>query len=189
MTTEGCHRIGVADLVDYTAGEMGSVEVTALEEHLFACAACAARAADVDALVRAIGPAVRTASVGGLVTDAVLNRLSREGVRMRTYALSPGAIVHCAVWDGDELMALRLRADLGEATEVTLSQRIDGQEVLRTTGPIAAGDGGEIIHLLPAASVRGLPVVEVEVVLTVPNGDEARQVASYTLVHGGSLHR
>ena len=190
MTVPACDRLRFDDLVDYAAGELDADAATALEDHLFACEACASRAAAIDAMVLTIGPAVRTASVGGLVTDAILNRLAREGVRVRTYALTPGATVHCAVWDGDELMALRLRADLGQAADVTLSQRINGQEVLRVTGLVASTDDrGEIVHLLPAAMVRELPVVEVDVRLTVAAGPAEREIARYTLVHGGSFQR
>lgn len=141
-----------------------------------------------EALVRAIRPAVRSAAVGGFVTDAVLNRL-REGVRVRTYALAPGAIVPCAVWEDDELMALRLRGDFGGAGEFTLSHRVAGTEVSRATGEIAPSSHGEIIHVSPAAWVRQLPVVEVEVLLTAHEGGEERPVGSYTLVHGGLPHR
>ena len=42
---------------------------------------------------------------------------------------------------------------------------------------------------MPAAWVRQLPVVEVEVLLTAHEGGEERPIGSYTLVHGGSLHR
>jgi anti-sigma factor RsiW len=189
MTTPACERITLADLTDYAAGELPEADATAIEEHLFSCAGCSARAAELDALVRAIRPAVRSAEVGGFVTDAVLNRLAREGVRVRTYALSPGAVVPCAVWEDDELMALRLRGDFGDAGEFTLSQRIAGNEVIRATGQVAATSHGEIIYAIPAAWVRQLPVVEVEVVLSAHEGDEERPVGSYTLVHGGSLHR
>ena len=122
MTAPGCDRIGLAELTDYAAGELAAAEAAAVEEHLFACAECGARAAEFDAVVRAIPPAVRSADVGGFVTDAVLNRLARDGVRVRTYALSPGAVVPCAVWEDDELMVLRLRGDFGSATEFTLSR-------------------------------------------------------------------
>jgi anti-sigma factor RsiW len=189
MKTPECERISLRDLTDYAAGESPESEATAIEEHLFSCADCSSRAAEFDALVRAIRPAVRSAEVGGFVTDALLNRLAREGVRVRTYALSPGAIVPCAVWDDDELMALRLRGDFGGAGEFTLSHRVAGTEVSRATGEIAPSSHGEIIHVSPAAWVRQLPVVEVEVLLTAHEGGEERPVGSYTLVHGGLLHR
>ena len=132
---------------------------------------------------------MRAAEVGGFVTDAILNQLARDGVRVRAFALSPGAIVPCAVWDGDELMALRLRGDFGGASEFTLSQRVGGTEVSRARGQVAVSSHGEIIYAEPAARVRALPAVEVEVLLTAHERGEERPVGSYTLVHGGLLHR
>ena len=189
MTAHGCERLALADLTDYAAGELPEAEAAAIEAHLFSCTDCSARAAELDALVRAIGPAVRSAEIGGFVTDAVLNRLAREGVRVRAYALSPGAVVPCAVWEDDELMALRLRGDFGSASEFTLAQRVAGTEVSRTTGDVAVSAHGEIIYAIPATWVRQLPVVDVEVLLTAHERGEERRIASYTLVHGGSLHR
>jgi len=179
----------LADLTDYAAGELPEAEAAAIEDHLFACADCAARAAELDALLRAIRPAVRSGEVGGFVTDAVLNRLAREGMRVRTFALSPGATVACAVWDDDELMALRLRGDFRGASEFTMSQRVAGTEVVRATGQIAASPHGEITYAVPAAWVRQLPAAEVEVVLTAHEAGEERAVGSYTLVHEGSMRR
>ena len=97
---------------------------------------------------------------------------------MRTFALSPGAVVPCAVWDDDELMALRLRAEFGGVSEVTLLQRVAGSEVNRATGQVAASSHGEIICAVPASWVRQLPVVAVEVLLTAHEGDEERRSAA-----------
>jgi anti-sigma factor RsiW len=189
MSAPGCERIAAADLTDYAAGDLPEADAAAIEEHLFTCADCAARAAEVDALLRAIAPAARSAAVGGFVTDAVLNRLARDGVRVRTYALSPGAVVPCAVWGDDELLALRLRGDFGGAREVTMSQRVAGAEVTRATGHVPAGSSGEIIYLEPAARIRDLPVVEVEVLVTAQEGSGERPIGSYTLLHGGLFNR
>jgi anti-sigma factor RsiW len=183
-----CERITLADLTDYTAGELPDAEAAAIEEHVFSCADCAAGAAELDELVRASLAAVRSAAVGGFVTDAVLNRLARDGVRVRSFALSAGGIVPCAVWDGDELMALRLRGDFTGASEITLSQRVAGAEVSRATGHVAVAHG-EIIYALPAAWVRQLPVVHVDVLVTSHENGEERAIGSYRLVHEGSLHR
>lgn len=189
MKAPGCERIALADLTDYAAGELPEAEAAGLEEHLYACAECAARAAEFERLVRAIPAAVRSAEFGGFVTDAILNRLARDGARVRTFALSPGAIVPCAVWDDDEVLVLRMRADFGAAREITLSQRIGGAEMIRATSQVLAGSNGELMFATPAAWIRQLPVVDVEVLLTADEGGEERSVASYTLVHGGSLHR
>jgi hypothetical protein len=123
------------------------------------------------------------------VTDEVLNRLSRDGVRLRSYVLTPGASVPCAVWEGDELMVLRLRADFGGATEFTLSRRMAGTEVIRATGQVTPSPHGELIYTIPADSIRELPIVNVEMLLTAHVGDDRRLIGHYTLVHGGSLHR
>jgi anti-sigma factor RsiW len=187
MKAPECERLGLEDLTDYAAGDLSGAEAAAIEEHLFSCPACGARAAEFDALERAIGQAFRSAQVGGFVTDAVLNRLAREGVRVRSFALSPSGSVACAVWDGDELMALRLRGDLSGAGEITLSQRIAGTEVSRATGEVAAG--GEIIYAIPAAWVRQLPVAELDVLLTSRNAGGERIIGRYTLLHEGSLQR
>lgn len=189
MNDPGCERIALADLTDYAAGELPDAEAASIEEHLFSCPDCSARATAFDALVQAIPSAVRSAEVGGFVTDAVLNRLAREGVRVRTYVLSPDTVVPCAVWADDELMALRLRADFGDAREFTMSQRIAGTEVVRTTGEVAASPHGEIIYAIPASWVRQLPVAEVEVQLATLDGGEERPLARYTLFHEGQLQR
>lgn len=189
MTAPGCDRITLSQLTDYAAGELPEAEAATIEEHIYSCAGCGARAAEFDALVRAIGSAVRSAEVGGFVTDAILNRLAREGMRVRTFALSPGAVVPCAVWEGDELVVIRLGGDFGGATEFTVSQRVAGTEVSRATGHIAASSQGEILFAQPAARIRQLPVVEVEVVLTAHHGGAERAVGTYTLLHGGALRR
>ncbi len=189
MNPPGCERIGLAELIDYAAREPGETEATAFEEHLFSCADCGARAAEFDALVRAIGPAIRSGKVGGFVTDDVLNQLAREGIRVRTFTLSPGAVVPCAVWEGDELIAMRMRADVGGASEFTLSQRVAGTEVFRATGQAAASSHGELIYTLSAFLVRELAAVDIEVILSAHEGGEERLIGSYTLVHGGSFHR
>ena len=189
MNAPGCERIGVNELTDYAAGELSEAEAAAMEEHLFTCAGCGARAAEFEVLAGAVRPAVRSADVGGFLTDAVLNRLARDGVRVRSYTLSPGAVVPCAVWDEDELMVLRMRGDFAGASEVTMSQRVAGTEVSRVTGHVAAGSHGEVIHAVPAGWVRQLPVVEVEVLLTAHEGNEERRIGSYTLLHGGWMPR
>lgn len=188
MTSGGCARIALDDLTDYAAGDLAPVDAAAIEEHLFSCADCGARAAEFDSLIAALSQAIRSAEFDGFVTDAVLNRLARDGVRMRAFSLSPGAVVPCAVWDGDEVMALRLSGDFDPASDLTLSQRIAGTEVSRATGRIAAG-AREIIYILSAAWVRQVPVVEVDVIVTAQQDGEETVKASYKLLHGGQLHR
>lgn len=184
-----CQRLTFADLVDYAAGELPDVEAATIEEHLFTCPDCGARAAQVDALSGGISQAARGADVSGFVTEEILNRLARDGVRVRTFTLAPGSVVPCAVWDDDDLLVLRLRGDIRGATEVTLSRRVAGAEMGRVTGEVTASAPDEILVADPAAWIRQLPAADVELTLMAREGDGDRLVGTYTLVHGGSLHR
>jgi len=188
MSNPECDRLGWDELMDYAAGDLPDAEAAALEEHLFACESCRTQAAGLDALLHAIPAAVRSAEVGGFVTDTVLNRLSREGIRVRTFSLASGEAVPCAVWEGDELMALRLRGDFSGVGEVTLSQQVAGREIGRASAEIA-GNPGELIFISPAAWVRQLPVIEVEILLTADHAGQERRIGTYTLLHGGGLQR
>ena len=189
MTASDCRRVSFDVLVDYAAGELPAEDAAALEDHLFTCDACASLAADLERLLRAVPGAVRAEGLSGFVTDAVLNRLARDGVRVRSFTLSPGAVVPCAVWDEDEVMVLRLRGDVSGATEFTMSQRVAGTEVVRRTAELAASPQGELIFALPADMVRQLPATEVDVLVTARVGEDTRTVGRYTLVHEGSLRR
>ena len=60
---------------------------------------------------------------------------------------------------------------------------------MRVTGQVAPSSYGEVIYTMPAESIRHLPVVNVEMLLTAVDAGEEREVGSYTLVHGGSLQR
>jgi anti-sigma factor RsiW len=189
MSAPGCEQLGVSELAGYATGELSEAAAVTLENHVFSCADCAARAAELEALVRGIRRAIESAEIGAFVTDDILNRLAREGVRVRTYALSPGAVVPCAVWDDDQLMAVRLRGDFGDATTFTVSQRVAGRELMRATGPVAVRSNGEIIHMTPAAWIRQLPAAEVEFIVTARDRNEDRTIGRYTLIHAGSFHR
>lgn len=189
MTDAHCQRLTLDVLTDYAAGELSAEESAAVEEHVYVCASCGARAAEVEAIAAAIAQACRLGQGGGIVTDALLNQLARDGVRVRTFALSPGDVVPCAVWEGDELMVLRLRGNFAGAGECTMTRRVGGVEVSRTLVPFTSGARGELLVAEPAALLHDLPVVHVEIVLSVQQGGQEREVGRYTLAHGGSLHR
>ena len=57
------------------------------EEHVFTCADCARELAAAEALTRGITAVAREGRLHTVVTDAILNRLAADGVRIRTYTL------------------------------------------------------------------------------------------------------
>lgn len=183
MSAPSCVRAGSQALTDYLAGDLTPDEEAAFEAHLFSCGACTRGLVELEPIAHGIAQSMRKAEVGGLVTDEVLNRLAREGVRVRTYALSPGDIVPCAVWEGDEMMAVRLRGDFAGLSTVTLIRRVSGEEVGRAEDlPVAAGRT-EIIYATPAGIVRELPSVDIEFTVTRGDSGAEQTIGTYTLRH------
>ena len=103
MTGTRCPApIEFADVVDYWAGDLTRADEDRIEEHVFTCADCAREMAAAEGLARGIAAVVREGRLHSVVTEAILNRLSADGVRIRTYTLESEAIVPCAVWADDD---------------------------------------------------------------------------------------
>jgi hypothetical protein len=195
MTDRRCAYSESEALANYLAGDLASDEEAAFEAHLFSCETCARRLEELQQLGAGIREAARAAQVGGLVTDDVLNRWARDGVRVRTYALSPGAIVPCAVWAGDDVLVVRLRGDFDGLSTVTVARRVSSGEAAgdpsEVTGHIPdvpiAGPHAEILFATPAAALRALPSVDVELTVRDGSPDGGRTIGTYTLRHTASL--
>jgi hypothetical protein len=124
MTDSRCSApIGFADVVDYWAGDLTQAEEDRIEEHVFTCADCARELATAEALARGITAVAREGRLHSVVTDAILNRLAADGVRVRMYTLEGAGIVPCAVWADDDLVVARIRADFAEVDAVTIVTR------------------------------------------------------------------
>lgn len=190
MSTYSCVRATTEELTDYWAGDLADAQAAAFEEHLFSCSECARALAAIEALARGVGHIMRDSQLGVVVTDAVLNRLARDGVRVRSFVLAPGDVVPCAVWDGDEVMALRLRGDFTGATTVSVVRRLSsGEELARNADVPLTGARNEIILATPAASLRRLPSVQMEVTVIGESSGANRTMSTYTLRHAGALNR
>src|SRR5262245_63916777 len=88
MTSTRCPApIGFADVVDYWTGDLTRAEEDRIEEHVFTCADCARELAAAEALSRDVASVAREGRLHSVVTDAMLNRLAADGVRIRTYTL------------------------------------------------------------------------------------------------------
>jgi hypothetical protein len=191
MTGPSCPApIAFADVVDYWAGELTRVEEDRIEEHVFSCDACARELADGETLARGIGAVARDGRLHSIVTDAILNRLAADGVRIRMFTLDGSGVVPCAVWAGDDLVVSRLRADFADADSVTIVTRLaSGEEISRLADiPIQPGQR-EILNAFSAARLRKLPATRVSVSVIARAGSDERKLAEYTLEHGGSFDR
>jgi hypothetical protein len=192
VTTADCaHPISSADIFDYWAGELEPSDEERIEAHVFACAACAALLAEGEALASGLRGIVRSGMFHALVSESVLNRLARDGVRVRTYALDPGDVVPCAVWDDDEVVVTRLRGDFSDVDIVSVVATLaTGQELSRSEGVEVRPGQRELIDAISAEWLRQLPATMVRLRVTVTRGGEEQLLSEYTLAHAGPLsHR
>jgi hypothetical protein len=124
------------------------------------------------------------------VTDALLNRLAKDGVRIRMYTLEPGVVVPCSVWTDDDLVVTRIRADFSGVASTTLVTRLaSGQEVSRLSDVLVRPGQGEIIDAISASLLRRLPSTSVRLTLTGRTATGERTIGEYVLEHAGTFDR
>ena len=179
------------ELADYWTADAAPADVERIEGHVFECQRCARLLSEADRLRAGIGAVAQTGAVQAFVTDAVLNRLARDGVRVRSYSLDPGEAIYCTVWADDDVVVTRLRADFTGVVSVDAEMRLDtGQEWGHATDiPVREG-ATELVLALPASSIRKVPVASMRLTLRGSAGStRAGVVAEYVFHHEGALER
>jgi hypothetical protein len=191
MTDTRCPApIAFAALVDYWAGELTRDEEDRLDEHAFTCAECARALAEAEALGRGIAAAARQGRLHSIVSDAILNRLAADGVRIRMFTLEGSGVVPCAVWADDDLVVSRIRADFGGVETVTVvARQASGEEISRIADVAVRPGQREILNAFSAARLRALPATRVTVSVTTEDSGGERTLAEYTLEHAGTFDR
>ena len=186
---ESCLTIG--ELTDYWAPDLAQSDLDRIESHVFACAACAERLADAERLRRRIGDIVRAGAFQAVITDAVLNTLSRDGVRIRTYTVEPGESIQCAVWADDEIMVTRLRGDFSGVSSVSAVMRLENGVELDRAVDVPIRDGStELLLALSADQIRRGPDAPIHIIVTRgSNSSEGEVLAEYVFDHRGSHNR
>jgi hypothetical protein len=182
--------IAFADAVDYWTGDLSRADEDRLEAHAFACADCASALAAAGATAGGIVAVAREGRLHGVVTDAILNRLAADGVRVRMFTLDGSGIVPCAVWADDDLVVSRIRADFAGVEAVTIvTRKSSGEEIGRLADvPVRPGQL-EILNAFSAAHLRALPATQVHVTVSAQGADGGRPLAEYTLEHAGAFSR
>jgi len=174
----------VADevLVDYWTGDLPAADGPALEEHLFSCADCSARLEGVASIAGGVAALARQGRITGIISRALLNRLQRDGVRVRQYTLDPGETVPCAAFPGDDVVVTALNANLAGVRAVSLRVTGPNDAVMGELNDIqVAASPAAVMWVTPAALIRSLPTQRVR--LTLRSADDARLIAEYALDH------
>ncbi len=147
----------------------------AVEEHVLACSACAARFAAFVRLGPAIAELVRAGAGGCVATRSLVDKLEAERLISRRYALAPGSVVACTV-GADDIYSLCVFAVPATAPRVDL---------VRVSGRLAdiPVDAGHVYLVTPSALIRTLPSMKLPFQLIVVEPGGERTLAEYTLDH------
>lgn len=176
--------IDPAALADYWLAELPPAEESALEEHLFACDDCSRSLQSVIALAEGIRTLARQANLGMIVTREFLDRMAREGLRIRQYSPPAGGSVACTVTPQDDFLIGRLVADLSGFEKVDLAIcDSSGSERQRLRDiPFQAGLGEILLNYPIGLARQSGPNVLVIKLLAVTDQAE-RVLAEYTFNH------
>ena len=184
MTAACASPIADERLVDYWTGDLAAADEPALEEHLFSCADCSARLEEVAAVAGGVAALARQGRISGIISRALLNRLQRDGVRVRQFTLDPGETVPCAAFPGDDVVVTSLHANLAGVRAVSLRVTGPGDTVFGAVDdiPVPAAATG-ILWATPGAFVRSMPSQQLR--LTLRTADGGVPLGEYVLEHTG----
>lgn len=186
MTARCTTPITDGTLVDYWSRDLPPEQAEAVEEHVFSCAACAARLEAVASMGAGITALVRQGRFSGIISRATLNQLQRNGVRVRVYSLMPGDVVPCAVFPDDDVVVTAMRGDFSGVDAVTLS--VSGSTpmsgVVLDDVPVSATEG-ELLWATPGALIRQMPSSRVTLTVSAGTGN-GRPIGEYVLEHTAS---
>jgi hypothetical protein len=166
-------------LLDWRRGDLPASESDAFEEHLFGCERCRHAAGELAAIESGVRDIVRKGGLGFVPSTSVLERMRRDGVRMRSYRVAPGETVACTVAAEDDLVVTSLVADLVNVDQVDVSLTSDGVAMRLAGVPVEPGRD-EVVFASAADAIRRLPRCVLQVRLT---SSDQRVLGEYTLDH------
>jgi hypothetical protein len=173
-------------LLDYWAGDGPADQTARIEAHLFECGDCAARLERLASIGMGLAALVRRGHVSGIVSRTLVNRMRRDGLRVRVYSVSPGETMPCAVFPGDDLVVAALRADFSGVDAATLSVTGPGNSLMSELDEIPVSQPeGEVLWALSGAAVRQMPSTRLQLTLT-SQGTERAVLGEYVLEHVAS---
>jgi hypothetical protein len=192
MTDDRGRCLSFGELADYWTSDIPEADAERIEAHVFECARCARLLAEAEQLRAGLGALALAGGFQAFVTDGLLNRLARDGVRVRAYALNPGDTIRCSAWADDEVLVARLRADFKGIPAVDAEMRLPtGEQWGRSTDVPVREGATELVLALPATRVRSAPEGPMRLTLRASGshaGDGAI-VAEYIFDHEGAHER
>jgi hypothetical protein len=153
----GCaDPIADAALLDWWCGEP-LADRGRLEEHLLGCDACSARLDLLQQMAEGVAAMLREGGLPAVVAPVVLDRLRREGRRIREYAVPAGGGVQCTVAPDDDVLLARLGVELQGVSRLDLVSRLDDGPEHRLADLPFDSRARELLVLPPVALIRQRP--------------------------------
>ena len=184
MSVECTSPIADETLADYWTGDLEAPAAAAVEEHVFACSSCARRLDAVASLGEGLASLARQGRISGVISHALLNRLQRDGVTVRFYALSPGETVPCAVFPGDDVVVVAMRADLSGVRTVNLLAAGPGDVTFANLSDVPVSSQYDVLWATPGAAIRQMPSQRVR--LTLRSAEREGVLGEYVLDHSAT---
>lgn len=171
-------------LVEYWFGEAEPRDEDALEEHLLACAQCAARLEELASLGAGIRRALRSGALRAVLPREFVERLKSEGLRLREYRVAPGGSVNCTLSAEDDFVVSRLQAPLSGVERLDLVYvGPDGEaQAIFEDIPFDAA-AGEVLVLPSAAALRAASAHTARMRLVAVADELTKPIGEYTFVH------
>jgi hypothetical protein len=171
MTAACASPIADERLIDYWTGGLPAADGSSIEEHVFSCADCSARLEAVASVAGGVAALARQGRISGIISRALLNRLQRDGVRVRQFTLDPGEMVPCAAFPGDDLVVTSLNADLTGVRAVSLRVTGPGNQLFGAIDDISvAAAATGVLWATPGAFVRSMPSQQLRLTLRASDG-------------------
>ena len=172
-------------LLDYWLHDSEPAETDAIDEHLMACDACGEVLDGLIALGDGVREAFRAGSVSAVTTDAFVQRLAGQGLRIRTYRVPAHGSVECTVAPDDELLVSHLEAPLAGVTRLDAVAQVLGESDLQhrlEDIPFDPRTDG-VLHVQRLDVVRAMPAYVYQVTLLAVEPGGERELGRYTFRH------
>jgi len=170
-------------LLGWWSGEHTPAEQRELERHLLSCPQCSGRASRMGELADGVAGLVREGAVPTVVLPPVVERLRREGRRIREYRVAAGGGVQCTVGPDDDVVLSRLAADLSGVTRLDLEVQLDDGPSQRLSQLPFEPGAGELLLIGQTDELRAMPaqVQKMRLLAVEPAGE--RLLGEYTFDH------
>lgn len=176
--------MSLPDLLAYRLREMDPADEARFEEHLFGCAECSDRLADLEHLAEAIQREFREGRLGSVFSASFIRRLKDAGMRVREYRLQAGSSVNCTVGPEDDLVVAYLHAPLQGVRRLDLVfDEGEGGSGRRLSDVAFDPASDEVAFASSVVELRKLGVATLNARLVAVSEGAERVIGSYTFNH------